>query len=169
MTPEGLIRIQAERVPQFVLRDCPMRYGILPSFVGADLCYSAAKLKENLANLPSTQWFVGLVEGNNSMLVAAWDSDAQQVSMGLTGAGAERKIDSLTIGTENGGFALSLVEHPGLWHEEPLQEDWLGEYTTIAWTRPFEAGFGRASSLSARALATRSTSPTTTIPFPSPA
>jgi hypothetical protein len=141
ITPEGLIRIQAEKTPQFILRDCPMRYGILPSFVGADLCYAPAKIAANRASLPSTQWFVGLVEGHDSMLVAAWDSDAQAVSMGLAGEGSKRVIDSLAIATEKGGFALSYVEHANLWHEERLQEDWLGEYTPIEWKRPFEAGW----------------------------
>ena len=138
--PTGLIRIESDKVSRFQVRDCRLRYGILPSFVGTDIIYAPARMPEaQIANIPSTQWFVGLVDGNDSMLVAAWDTDAQSVALGVSGAGKSRVIDTLLIDTEKGGFALSYVEHPGLWHKETLQEDWLGEYTPIAWQRPFEA------------------------------
>jgi hypothetical protein len=90
-------------------------------------------------DVPSTQWFVGLVDGNDSMLVAVWDKDAQAVSLGLSGVGEKRLIDSLSIATDKGGFSLSFVEHAGVWHREGLQEDWLGEYVPIKWERPFPA------------------------------
>ena len=73
------------------------------------------------------------------MLVMVWESTAQPVSLGLTGEGPNRLIDSLSIGTEKNGFSLSLIEHPDLWHQQALNEDWLGEYTSIDWKRPFEA------------------------------
>ena len=50
-----------------------------------------------------------------------------------------RLIDSLSIATEKNGFSLSFVEHAGLWHQESLKEDWLGEYVPIGWERPFPA------------------------------
>ncbi len=139
-TRQGLISVEASQVPWFQVRDCRLRYGLLPSFVGTDLCYAPAKLPGGKEfNLPSTQWFVGLVDGNDSLLVAAWESDSQTVSLALSGEGEDRLIDSLSIATEKYGFSLSLVEHPGLWHREPLKEDWLGEYVPIGWERPFPA------------------------------
>lgn len=139
-TPKGLIRVEAKQVPQFQVRDCRLRYGLLPSFAGTDLCYTPAKLPDakDLC-IPSTQWLVGLVDGNDSMLVAVWESDSQAVSLGLAGDGEHRLIDSLAIATEKHGFSLSFVEHAGLWHREALKEDWLGEYVPIGWERPFPA------------------------------
>lgn len=140
LLPTGLIRIENENVPQFVLRECPMSYGLLPSFVGADICYAPAKYPSmKQINIPSTQWLVGLVEGNDSMMVAVWDTDAQAASLGLSGAGDKRTFDSFSIDSGHGGFALSFVEHANLWHREPLQEDWLGEFAPIGWQRPFQA------------------------------
>ena len=139
-TPKGLISVEANRVPQFQVRDCRLRYGLLPSFAGTDLCYAPTKLggAKDIC-IPSTQWFVGLVDGNDSMLVAVWESDSQAVSLGLSGEGEHRLIDSLSIATEKNGFSLSFVEHAGLWHQESLKEDWLGEYVPIGWERPFPA------------------------------
>jgi hypothetical protein len=139
-TSNGVVSIEAAHVPSFKVQNCRLRYGLLPSFAGTDIRYSPAKMTDvSSFNIPSTQWLVGLVDGSDSMLVAVWESTAQPVSLGLTGEGPNRLIDSLSIGTEKNGFSLSFVEHPDLWHEQVLNEDWLGEYTPIEWKRPFEA------------------------------
>jgi hypothetical protein len=140
VTPKGLVTIETSHVPRFDVQECDLRFGILPSLVGSDICYDPRKLPEaQQFALPSTQWFVGLVDGGNSMLVAAWNSDAQAVALGLNGEGENRKIDSISFATDKTGFSISFVEHAGLWHKEPLKEDWLGEYTPVAWTPPFPA------------------------------
>jgi hypothetical protein len=139
-TPEGLVSIAAEHIPQFQVKDCHLRYGLLPSFVGTDILYEPMKMQgSNQFQIPSTQWLVGLVDGHDAMLVAVWESGAQEVSLGLSGEGKNRLIDSLTIATTNAGFSLSLVEHTNIWHREPLNEEWLAQYVPIAWQRPFEA------------------------------
>ncbi len=136
----GLLRVEASHVAEFQVRDCRLRYGLLPSFAGTDICYAPAKMSRGQAfDIPSTQWFVGLVDGNDSMLVAAWEADSQPVSLGLSGEGQNRLIDSLSIGTQNNGFSLSFVEHASIWRQESLKEDWLGEYQPIGWRRPFPA------------------------------
>jgi hypothetical protein len=140
LTPQGLVTIEASQTPRFAVRDCRLRYGLLPSFVGTDIRYSPPSFSESKEiDIPSTQWFVGLVDGYDSMLVTAWDSDSQAVSLGLSGEGQNRIIDSFSIATDKADFSISFVEHPGLWHQETLPEDWLGEYTPIAWERPFSA------------------------------
>ena len=138
-TPEGLVSVSAKGIPQFQVKNCHLSYGLLPSFIGTDILYAPQKMKENTFNIPSTQWLVGLVEGNQSMLTAVWESDSQAVTLGLTGEGEKRQIDSLTIGTAKAGFSLALTEQANIWHKEPLKEEWLGGYTPIAWERPFQA------------------------------
>jgi hypothetical protein len=139
-TPQGVITVQAKGVQNFQISDCRLRYGLLPSFAGSDICYSPAKMPAAKAfSIPSTQWFVGLADGNDSMLVAVWESGSQAVSLGLSGERENRLIESLSIATEQTGFSLSFVEHDHIWHREPLKEDWLGEYVPIAWERPFPA------------------------------
>ena len=139
-SPKGLISVEANQIPHFQLRDCRLRYGLLPSFAGTDICYAPPRMPgEKEFNIPSTRWFVGLVDGNESMLVAAWKSDSQAVSLGLSGTGEDRLMDSLSIATDTAGFSLSFVEHASIWHREPLKEDWLGEYVPIGWERPFPA------------------------------
>jgi hypothetical protein len=138
-TPEGLVSVATDNIPKFQVKDCHLSYGLLPSFVGADLVYAPERMEGSQFNVPSTQWLVGLVDGNDSMLVTAWESDTQAVSLGLSGEGTKRQIDSITIATDKAGFSLGLVEHANLWHKEALKEEWLGAYTPIAWQRPFPA------------------------------
>jgi len=139
-TTNGLIQVEANHLQQIQVRDCHLRYGLLPSFVGTDLSYTPADVagvKE--FNLPSTQWFVGLVDGNDSMLVAAWQTNSQTASLTTEGAAGNQLIETLAVGAETGGLSLSFVEHPHVWHREALNEEWLGDYTPISWERPFPA------------------------------
>ena len=139
-TDNGLVRLEASGVSTFQIQNCRLRYGLLPSFAGTDICYSPAAMPDSKEfNIPSTQWLVGLVEGNDSMMALAWETNAQPVSLGLSGTGPARLIDSVTIGMEKGSCALSFIEHTNIWHKEPLNEDWLGEYMPIGWERPFPA------------------------------
>lgn len=139
ISPRGLVSIEANQIAQFRFEQNRISYGILPSFAGTDICYIPAKMTASKAAIPSTQWFVGLVEGCDSMLVAVWDSPEQSISLGLSGEGEKRLINSLSIDTSKGGFSFSFVEHPGIWRREPLKDDYLGDYTTIDWKRPFAA------------------------------
>ncbi len=140
VTPEGVVSIEAHQVAQFLVQDCRLRYGLLPSFVGTDICYAPQKLPGlKQISIPSTQWFVGLVDGNDSMLVAVWDNDTQAVALGLSGTGENKMINSLSVATDRAGFSLSFVDHARVWHQEALEEDWLGEYVPIEWERPFPA------------------------------
>jgi hypothetical protein len=108
--------------------------------VGADILYDPQKLRDGKKiMLPSTQWLTGLVAGGDSLMVLAWERNSQAVSLGMAGDGDKRLFDSFSIATEQAGFSISFVEHPGIWHREPLSEDWLNEYTTVAWQRPFPA------------------------------
>jgi hypothetical protein len=136
----GLIEVNSSGISSFEVRECKLSYGLLPSFVGTDICYSPQALTgRDRLNIPSTQWFVGLGERQDSLMVGVWESGSQKVAIGLSGAGAQRVIDSVSVGTETNRFWFTWVNHPGIWHRENLEEDWLGEYHPIAWRPPFPA------------------------------
>jgi hypothetical protein len=140
LTPKGLVHIEGSHVPAFQAQSSGVRYGLLPSLPGSDICYDPQKfLGLKQVSLPSTQWFVGLVDGNDSMLVAVWDTDSQAVALSLAGEGENRVFNGFSVATDKAGFSISFVEHPNVWHKEPLQEDWLDEDIPVAWERPFPA------------------------------
>jgi hypothetical protein len=140
LSNRGVLDVEPVRTAKFVLSDCQLRYGLLPSFSGTDICYSPKKMSTaSEVGIPSTQWFVGLVDGNDSMMVVVWNKDSQPASLGLAGSSENRMIQQFSIGTEGAGFSVSWVEHASLWHKETLNEDWLGEYTAVSWQPPFPA------------------------------
>jgi hypothetical protein len=75
----GLVRVEANQVPRFHNRRLPVALrDSWPSFAGTDILYAPATMPSSREfNIPSTQWLVGLVEGNDSLLVAAWETNAQ--------------------------------------------------------------------------------------------
>jgi hypothetical protein len=140
LSAEGVMDIEPHGIPQFRVQECQLRYGLLPSFVGTDICYAPQKLPSvSEVKIPSTQWFVGLRDGGESMLVLVWRSGSQRTSLHLAGTGENRMVDGLSIGTQQEGFSLGLVEHAQIWGEQQLNEDWLGEYVPVGWERPFPA------------------------------
>jgi hypothetical protein len=140
LSPKGMIKIEPHNIARFRISECQLAYGLLPSFIGTDICYAPEKLGPTSdIQIPSTQWFVGLRDSHDSMLVSVWESPAQTASLRLTGTGKDRRIDTLSLDTGRAGFSLSFVEHPNLWFRQTLNEDWLGEYTPLSWERPFPA------------------------------
>jgi hypothetical protein len=92
MMPTGVVRVEADKVPRFVVQECRMRYGLLPSFAGTDLCYEPAKMADvKQVSIPSTQWYVGLVEGDSSMLVAVW-AFVRRTPRSLAPGGVARRL-----------------------------------------------------------------------------
>lgn len=140
LSPRGVIGIDPQNVAKFRIEDSELNYGLLPSFVGTDLCYNPLDLTGTREwKLPSAQWFVGLRQGGDSMLVAVCQPGSRTESLSLAGVGNTRKIQGVTFATEKAGFSVSLVEHSNLWRREALNEDWLGEYVPLGWERPFQA------------------------------
>jgi hypothetical protein len=122
-----------------------LKYGIVPSLMATDIVYSAqGRVAADAATadrwyLPSLDLFVGLVEGDDSMMVAAWPQGRQVPSLRMSGAANDRRIDGFSIQPAGGSFYLTFLAKPGIWHAEPLKPDYLEKDTVIAWKRPFEA------------------------------
>ncbi len=119
---------------------CPMKYGIIPDFIGDDLLFSEYEGKESRLNLPSENMFLGLLRGENRVLVMTWPKGEQKLSLGL---GAEkdgsRPLESIDFENDGKGFFFATLVAPGIWHGEELKPGFLEKDVKIQWRRPFEA------------------------------
>lgn len=140
LAPDGLLEFKPGKAQRLVLREARLRYGIVPSFVGTDLVY-CADTQPGLKRLhvPSMNMVLGLVEGNDSMLVGVWPPGKQSVSFEAAPSGSAKLLDGLSLDTAGQSFYLSTIEKPGIWQAEPLKPGYLEKDTTIGWKRPFEA------------------------------
>ena len=119
----------------------PMEYGVAPSFVGDDLVLGAGQYPSvDTLCVPAESLFVGLLKGENSMLVMTWPKGKQQMRLGLGKQGQEgRLIESIDFDNDGQSVYLALLEAPGIWHREPLGTPYLEKDVASQWKKPFPA------------------------------
>ncbi len=136
----GIIELCPGQITGLTIGEGRMRYGIVPSLIGVDLVFDPRDYpKRDELHVPSMNMLVGLMEGEDGMMVAVWPPGGQATRLGLTSAGAGRCIDAVSVDLDGRSLYLTYVARPGLWHAEPLKDGYLEKDTVIAWRRPFEA------------------------------
>jgi hypothetical protein len=118
-----------------------IEYGVLPGFVGDDLVVAPGQYpSDNTLDVPCENLFLGLLKGENSVLVMTWPKGKQQMRLGLGKQGQEgRLIESVDFDNDGQSFYLALLEAPGIWHREPLGVSYLEKDVAGKWKRPFAA------------------------------
>ncbi|PYJ63273.1 MAG: hypothetical protein DME24_01720 [Verrucomicrobia bacterium] len=119
----------------------PVEYGVVPSFIGDDLIFDpAAYPSANTLCIPSENLFLGLLPGEDNMLVMTWPKGKQQLKLGLAREQqGKRLIESLDFDNDGQSFYLAALGAPGIWHREELKPSYLEKDTAIHWKRPFPA------------------------------
>ena len=118
-----------------------MEYGVAPSFVGDDLILSPrAYPSTDTLYVPAENLFLGLLKGENRVLVMTWPQGGQRMSLALGSEGqGGRLIDSIDFDNDGQSLYLAALEAPGIWHREELKATYLEKDVTIGWKRPFPA------------------------------
>jgi len=119
----------------------PMAYGIVPSFIGDDLIFDPRQYPlVNKLHIPLENLFLGLLEGENSMLVLTRDQGRHAVSLVLDGDAQQgRYVKSISLDSDGKSVYLALLHAPGIWHREALQASFLEKDVPINWKKPFAA------------------------------
>ncbi len=119
----------------------PIDYGVAPDFIGDDLVVSPSQYPSaNTLNVPIENLFLGLLAGENRMLVMTWPEGRQQMRLELGDAGqGTRRIESIDFDNDGQCVYLALLEAPGIWHREPLTASFLEKDVALGWRRPFAA------------------------------
>jgi len=144
LAADGILELQPEGA-QGLFVGARLKYGIVPSFVGTDLVFTAESATAGRRSppkqcyVPSMNLIVGLVEGNDSMMVGVWPPGSQKASLRVSKAGSDEGFEGFSLQTAGRSFYLAFVEKPRLWHAEPLRPDYIEKDTAIGWKRPFEA------------------------------
>ncbi|NUQ62205.1 MAG: hypothetical protein HUU20_06940 [Pirellulales bacterium] len=138
--PSGLIELMPGKSGLLEFSGCRLSYALVPSLIGTDLLYAPAAFpgKQRLC-LPPMNLLVGLVEGGDCTMAAAWPPGDQTVQLGLADQESPRSFDRLAVAPAGRSVYLQFVEQPGIWHAEPLKPAYLEKDAVIAWKRPFEA------------------------------
>jgi len=119
----------------------PIEYGVVPSFIGDDLIFNPRKYPSmNTLCIPSENLFLGLLKGQNNVLVVTWPEGKQQMKLVLGNERREpRLIESVDFDNDGKSIYLAILSAPGIWHKEELMPSYLERDVAINWKRPFPA------------------------------
>lgn len=119
----------------------PIEYGVVPGFIGDDLILSPGPYpSDSTLNVPCESLFLGLLKGENSVLVMTWPEGKQQMKLGLGKQGQEgRLIESIDFDNDGQSIYLALLDAPGIWHRETLGTPYLEKDVASKWKKPFPA------------------------------
>jgi hypothetical protein len=136
----GIIEIKPAENMKGVSLLSPIAYGVLPDFIGDDLIYDPEKYPSGATlYVPSENIFLGLLEGQNDMLVVTWPKGRQQMKLALSKSRENRLIESLDFDNDSKNIYLALLNAPGIWHKEELKPTYLEKDVAVNWKRPFRA------------------------------
>lgn len=138
MRADGICEFRPGKSERLTVRDALLRYAIVPSFIGGDFIYHAERESpSDRLYVPSLNLLVGLVEGEDSMLVGVWPPGKQSAALERSSEGA--LLDGFTFDMDGQPLSLASIEKPGIWHAESLRPAYLERDTAIGWKRPLEA------------------------------
>jgi len=135
---DGIVGIRPQGDTRGIGLAAPIDLAMVPSFVGEDLIYDARDYASaTTLSLPSEHLLLGLLRGEASMLVAAWQEDIPSVRLTLNHTGRPGISAVSFVGGE--GVSLAILDAPGIWHREALKPSMLERDVAITWTPPFPA------------------------------
>jgi hypothetical protein len=119
----------------------PIEYGVVPGFIGDDLIFNPREYPSmTTLHVPSDNLFLGLLKGQNNMLVITWPRGKQLMRLVLENKERKRRlIESIDFDNDGKSFYLALLDAPGIWHKEELKPSYLEKDVAVNWKRPFPA------------------------------
>ncbi|MGD8500892.1 MAG: hypothetical protein PVJ86_09610, partial [Phycisphaerales bacterium] len=118
-----------------------INYGVIPDFIGDDLIFDPGQYPSiNTLCIASENLFLGLLSGQDNLLVVTWPKGKQQMKLVLDDEQEEpRLIESVDFANDGKSIYLAVLGAPGIWHKEPLKPSYLEKDVAINWKRPFPA------------------------------
>jgi len=118
-----------------------VQHGVVPDFISDDLVFSPQQYPSaRTLSIPSENLFMGLIEGQDHVLVVTLPESMQQMRLGLDGKQSERRLfESIDVETYNRSIYLAVLSASGIWHREELKPTYLEKDIAMGWKRPFHA------------------------------
>jgi hypothetical protein len=128
-----------KNMPALRLRS-PMAYGVVPSFIGDDLIFGGKEFaSEAKLWVPAENFFLGLLKGEERVLVMTWPKGKQRMSLALDHEESKDGVESIDFWNDGQSFYLAPLVAPGIWHKEELGPSYLEKDMMSHWKRPFPA------------------------------
>jgi hypothetical protein len=120
--------------------ECPSRYVVLPDLFADDIVIDPAKVRDNVAEVPSDNLLLHLAGAGDCIALCVFENKEQDARVSLTGQGDKRSITAAEIDCGKGRkIWLALLEAPHIWHRFQIAAGDAGAVKRLDWTMPFSA------------------------------
>ncbi len=118
-----------------------IEYGVAPYFIGDDFVFSPQfDSSQNSLSVPCDNLLLGLLRGQEDLLVVTWPTGTQKVTLTMERDGQKQGLfEAIDFEHSGKGLYLALISAPGIWHKEALQRTYLEKDIAVNWKRPFPA------------------------------
>ena len=97
--------------------EAPCRFAVMPDFFADDIMLDATELPVARAELPSENFLLEMLEGNDAVLMSVWTEQDEDVAVTLSGRQADKRIDGAEIQYgAKGNVWVALMTAPQIWH-----------------------------------------------------
>lgn len=116
------------------------RHAVLPDIFAEDLLVDPAACQSSRVRFPSENMVLQFADGGNAIVMCAWPSTEQTVSMTLDGEGANRMFTSTGVGYEKKAGAsvwVAVLAAPQIWYRQNISELHHAKDKQLEWKLPF--------------------------------
>jgi len=136
---DRVVAIRPEGSTRGITLSAPIEIALVPSIVGDDLIYDPREYpSSNTLFLPSEHMLIGLLKGKGSMLVTTWQEAMPSVRLELAAGGVQKSIGAISF-VGGKGVSLAMLDAPGIWHRQRLDQSFFERDVAIQWKPPFPA------------------------------
>ena len=114
------------------------RFAVLPDFFADDIMLDATELPVARAELPSENFLVEMLEGNDAVLMNVWTDRDEDVAVTLNGQAAAKRIDGAEIQYgAKGNVWVAVMTAPQIWHARDIGRKDTDKVIPLEWKEPF--------------------------------
>ena len=136
----GIITVRPDAGMKGVRLTALLEYGVAAGFIGDDLILNAADYSSSQRiSVPSENLFLGLVAGEENVLVMSWPKGKQRMQLEAAQQTDRNLFGSIDLDNAGQSFCLGILSTPGIWHKETLKPSFLEKDVALSWKRPFPA------------------------------
>lgn len=137
----GAVQINPRENMTGLLVYAPIAYGVIPCrYLNSNIYDPKINPHGDALYLPAENIFMGLLKGENAILICAWPQEGQKLSLLRDKNQAEEDLfPALRIALDGKTIYLGRLAASGIWHEEQLDNRFFEKDVTIDWKIPFEA------------------------------
>jgi hypothetical protein len=127
---EGVLALRVE---------APCRFAVLPDFFADDIMLDATEMPVSRAELPSENFLLEMLEGNDAVLASVW-TVGNDVAVTMSGQSAEKKVTDAEIQYgAKGNIWVAVIAAPQVWHMRNIGKEDTGKVIPLGWKPPFPA------------------------------